>query len=64
MEVQKNTSRTGNHEMSLRNFQGVVMIRLASSSSQEANVMLSLSNGWLEWPGEVNLQTIFFGYGG
>ena len=32
------------------------MIRLASSSSQEANAMISLSNEWLKWPGEVNLQ--------
>ena len=35
--------------MSLSCFQRVVMIRLASSSSPEANAMLSLRNGWLEW---------------
>ena len=25
--------------------------------------MVSLNNGWLKWPGEVKLQTLFFGYG-
>ena len=40
------------------------MIRLTSSSSQEANAMISLSNVWLEWLVEVNVHTLFFGYGG
>ena len=63
MKVQKNTSRTGNREMSLRCFQGVLIIKLAFSSSQEANAMLSLNNGWLEWPGEVQLQSSIFELG-
>ena len=50
--------------MSLSLIQGAAMIRLASSSSQEANAMVCLSNGWLEWSGEVKLQTSVFGYGG
>ena len=64
MKVQKNTSKTGNREMSLSLFQVMVLIRLASSSSQEANAMLSLSYEWLEWYGEVKMQALFFGYGG
>ena len=63
IEVQEKYLKTGNHEMQM-GIQGAAMIRLASSSSQEANAMVSLSNGWLEWPGEVNVQTLFFGYGG
>ena len=49
-------------QMSL--IQGAAMIRLASSSSQEANVMVSLSLEWLKWLGEVNVQCSVFGYGG
>ena len=26
--------------------------------------MLSLSYGWMEWPGGVKMHTSFFGYGG
>ena len=64
IEVQEKYLKTGNHEMKMSLIQGAAMIRLASSSSQEANVMVSLSNGWLEWLGEVNVQTLFFYYGG
>ena len=44
--------------------QGVAIIRLASSSSQEANAMVCLSNGWLKWLGAVNVRTLFVGYEG
>ena len=56
--------KTRNHEMQMSLIQGAAMIRLASSSSQEANAMVCLSNGWLEWLGEVNVQFSVFGYGG
>ena len=38
----------------------MVMIRLASLRSQEANAMISLSNGWLKWSREVNVQSSIF----
>ena len=63
IEVQEKYLKTGNREMKMSLIQGAVMIRLASSSSQEANVMACLSNGWLEWLGEVKLQISVFGYG-
>ena len=64
IEVQEKFLKTGNREMQMSLIQGVAMVRLASSSSQEANAMISLRNGWLKWFGEVNLQSSVFGYGG
>ena len=63
IEVQEKYLKTGNYEMQMSLIQGAAMIRLASSSSQEANAMVCLSNGWLEWSGEVKLQTSIFGHG-
>ena len=64
IEVQEKYLKTGNREMSLSLIQGAAMIRLASSSSQEANAMISLRNGWLKWPGEVKVQASVFENGG
>ena len=64
MKSHKMYLKNGNREMSLSLIQGATMIMLASSSSQEANAMVCLSNGWLEWLGEVNVQCSVFGYGG
>ena len=64
IEVQEKYLKTENREMQMGLIQGAAMIRLASSSSHEANAMISLSNGWLKWSGEVNLQGSIFGYGG
>ena len=59
-QVRKNYLKTGNREIQMSLIQGVAMTRLAFSSSQEANAMISLSNGWLKWSGEVNLQSSVF----
>ena len=40
IEVQEKHLKTGNREMSLSNFQGVVMIRLASVNLQELMQLL------------------------
>ena len=44
--------------------QDVVLIRVAPLRSQEANAMISMVGEWLKWPGEVKMQTLFFGYVG
>ena len=63
IEVQEKYLKTGNCEMDLSLFQAVVMIRLASSSPQEANAMAGLSWKWLEWSGEVQLWCSIFELG-
>ena len=56
--------KTGSRVLQMSTTQGVVMIRIAPLRSQEANAMVTLSCKCLNWPGEVKMQTLFFGYGG
>ena len=59
MKVHKITSKTGNCGMSLSLFQVVVMIRLTSSSSHEANATLTWCWKCLSRAREVKMQALF-----